>query len=159
MSRLFTVAIALMCLVGAVSAHELRNSGGQFTFVPERGFHRAVAAGFSSAGLPGHPELPVRHLTCILPPGVKADSVQFKACDYAFRALTVKYGVPVQGRVRLQLYDVQGRIAAAITDEELKPGYYRQDISRQALSLPAGVYFLALTQHGNRVTRKVTLVE
>ena len=99
MSRLFTVAIALMCLVGAVSAHELRNSGGQFTFVPERGFHRAVAAGFSSAGLPGHPELPVRHLTCILPPGVKADSVQFKACDYAF--LGEYYIYPAQPTVPL----------------------------------------------------------
>lgn len=77
----------------------------------------------------------------------------------AFRALTVRYGVPVPGRVRLLLYDIQGRIAATIMDQELEPGYYRQDISKRALSLPAGVYFLSLAQNGNQVTRKVTLVE
>ncbi|UCG44250.1 MAG: T9SS type A sorting domain-containing protein [candidate division WOR-3 bacterium] len=77
----------------------------------------------------------------------------------AFSGFTVQYGVPVQGRVRLQLHDVQGRVAVVVSDEELAPGYYRQDISKWALPLPAGVYFLALAQNGNRVTRKVTLVE
>ena len=77
----------------------------------------------------------------------------------AFRSLTVRYGVSVQGRVRLLLYDVQGRIVAAIADEELEPGYYRQDINKRALSLPAGVYFLSLAQNGKQVTRKVTLSE
>ena len=77
----------------------------------------------------------------------------------ALSAFSVQYGVPVQGRVELLLYDVQGRIAATIRDEDLEPGYYRQDISKWALSLPAGVYFLNLTQDGKHVTRKVALVE
>ena len=47
------------------------------------------------------------------------------------------------------------------TSQYQEPGYYRQDISKRARAraLPAGVYFLTLTQGDSRVTSRVTLVE
>ncbi|MEO0080856.1 MAG: C25 family cysteine peptidase [candidate division WOR-3 bacterium] len=73
--------------------------------------------------------------------------------------LTVQYGVPVKGRVKLLLYDTQGRSRSVITDEDVNPGYYRQVISRDAWPFSAGVYFLALTQNGSQVTRKVAVAK
>jgi hypothetical protein len=72
---------------------------------------------------------------------------------------TVQYGVPVKGRVRLLLYDAQGRVKAKVSDEELSPGYYRLAFRKRTWSLPAGVYFLALTQGCSRVARRVVLAE
>jgi len=70
---------------------------------------------------------------------------------------TAQYGVPVNGRVRLTLYDVQGRVKITFADREMTPGYYRLAMSGPSRSLPAGVYYLSLTQLGNRVTRKLVL--
>jgi hypothetical protein len=73
---------AFVCLVGALAAYQLSYSRGQFSFVPERGFQRVVATDFFPDGPPGSPELPVRFLTYILPPDMKADSVNIRSCDY-----------------------------------------------------------------------------
>jgi hypothetical protein len=69
----------------------------------------------------------------------------------------VQYGVPVKGRVRLMLYDVQGRVKMTVADREMIPGNYRQDIRKQSRSLPAGIYYLSLAQQGKQATKKVVL--
>jgi hypothetical protein len=73
--------------------------------------------------------------------------------------LTVRYGVPAKGRVRLMLCDVQGRVETVIRDGELNPGYYREAFRKDGRSVPAGVYVLVLAQNGKRVTRKLVLME
>jgi len=73
--------------------------------------------------------------------------------------LQAQYGVPVKGRVRLTLYDVQGRVKITFADREMSPGYYRLAMGGPSRSLPAGVYYLSLTQLGNQVTKKVVLAE
>jgi hypothetical protein len=73
---------ALVCLFGVLAAYQLSYSPGQFSFEPEREFYRVVTSDFFRDEPPGCPELPVRFLTYILPPGVTADSVNVKACEY-----------------------------------------------------------------------------
>jgi len=77
----------------------------------------------------------------------------------SFGDFAVQYGVPLRGRVKLTLFDIQGRIKAVLRDEEVNPGYYRAVIKRQSWSLPAGIYYLSLTQQGKRVTEKVVIVD
>jgi hypothetical protein len=75
---------ALVCLVGVLAAYQLSYSPGQFSFEREREFYRVITKDFIPDGPPGYPELPVCFLTYILPPGVKADSVSIKTCEYKF---------------------------------------------------------------------------
>ena len=72
---------------------------------------------------------------------------------------TVQYGVPVKGRVKLLVHNVQGRVEAVVRDEELNPGYYREAFRKHKWSLPTGVHFLVLTQNDKKVARKLALVE
>ena len=72
---------------------------------------------------------------------------------------TVQYGVPVKGRVRLTLCDIQGRVESVIRDGELNPGYHRDVLRKDGRSVPAGVHFLVLAQNGKRLTRKLVLME
>lgn len=76
-----------------------------------------------------------------------------------FGDFMVQYGVPVKGRVRLMLCDVQGRVETVIRDGELNSGYYREAFRKDGRSVPAGVHFLVLAQDGKRVTRKLVLAE
>jgi len=75
---------ALVCLIGVLGAYQLSYSPGQFSFEREREFSRIITKDFIPDGPPGYPELPVCFLTYILPPGVKADSVSIKTCEYKF---------------------------------------------------------------------------
>jgi hypothetical protein len=77
----------------------------------------------------------------------------------AFGDFTVQYGVPVKGRVRLMLCDVQGRVETVIKDGEVNPGYYRETFRKDGKSVPVGVHFLVLAQNGKRLTRKLVLME
>jgi hypothetical protein len=72
---------------------------------------------------------------------------------------TVRYGVPVKGRVRLMLCDAQGSVERVIRDGDLNPGYYRETFSKDGRSVPAGVHFLVLAQNGTRITRKLVLMD
>jgi hypothetical protein len=76
-----------------------------------------------------------------------------------FGDFTVRYGVPVKGRVKLMFCDVQGRVEKVIRDGELSPGYYRETFRKDGRSVPAGVHFLVLAQNGKRITRKLVLMD
>ncbi|MCX6841498.1 MAG: hypothetical protein NTX53_04330 [candidate division WOR-3 bacterium] len=93
------------------------------------------------------------------PPGVQPRLRLLVRPNPAFGDFTVQYGVPVKGRVRLMICDVQGRVETVIRDGELNPGYYRDAFRKDSRPVLAGVHFLVLAQNGMRLTRKLVLME
>ena len=76
--------------------------------------------------------------------------------------LTINYALPRQARVTLKLYDIAGKLVTTFANGSQRPGYYHIAWNRQdarGRSVPAGVYFCALTADGKRLTRKVVLTE
>lgn len=80
---------------------------------------------------------------------------------------TIKYNIPlVRGvtaqngwgvLVKLAVYDILGREAAVLVNEEMKPGSY--SAVWNALNLPSGVYLYTLTAGEYRQTRKMILLK
>lgn len=70
------------------------------------------------------------------------------------------YTLPEAGHLRLAVYDVQGRQAALLADENRRAGHYtaRWDgRDRRRSKLPSGVYFLLLEFGGRVETRKIVI--
>lgn len=61
------------------------------------------------------------------------------------------------GPVNITVYDIQGKNAAELVNEELKPGTYK--INFDGSSLPSGVYFYRLTSKDFSETKKMILVK
>ena len=70
---------------------------------------------------------------------------------------TIQYGLPVDAAVNIIVYDLQGRIAAELTNEFKSAGYYtlHWDASDQA----SGIYFVKLMASGFTKTQKLMLVK
>jgi hypothetical protein len=69
---------------------------------------------------------------------------------------TVSFSLPVEGPVRLRVFDVRGRSVATIVDARLAAGpHVREWIPRR---LPAGVYHVELSDGGRRESRKVVRI-
>jgi hypothetical protein len=74
----------------------------------------------------------------------------------------IKYDVPSQGRVTLEIYDVSGRLVRKLVDDVQSPGpkvvtWSGADDRGQRVA--TGVYFYRLTAPGFQRTLKMTLVE
>lgn len=80
MRRTSIAAIVLCLLVASMAyAHELRVAPGRFGLTTDRGFDRAVPGpDFALTGRAGEPELPVQHLTYVLPPGMEATAIKME---------------------------------------------------------------------------------
>lgn len=76
---------------------------------------------------------------------------------------TIRYSIPVPGRVRLKIYDAAGRLVRTLVDEEQSPraGVFRvnwngtNDAGREVAS---GVYFCRLTMKGYSQTKKMVIL-
>jgi len=60
-------------------------------------------------------------------------------------------------KVKLNIYDVNGRMVETLVDHELKPGSY--EVTWNAVMRSSGVYFYDLTVDGFRETKKMVLVK
>jgi photosystem II stability/assembly factor-like uncharacterized protein len=69
---------------------------------------------------------------------------------------TIEFSIPKDDRVRLNVYDVTGRVVATVMDKNLKAGSH--SISFNADKLATGVYFYKLTTSTGEMTRKMVLV-
>jgi Divergent InlB B-repeat domain len=69
--------------------------------------------------------------------------------------ITIEFGVPADGRVRLTLVDVQGRLAGVLIDENRVAG--RHEVRWESRGTRPGVYFACLEAGGRREIRRVVL--
>jgi hypothetical protein len=65
---------------------------------------------------------------------------------------TILFGMPAQGRIEMDVYDVSGRKVANLADGEYGPGYHRVEWRAQA---GRGIYFVRLRQGAEVLTRKI----
>lgn len=70
---------------------------------------------------------------------------------------TIEYTVPIQGQVRIEIYDLLGRRVKRLMDEIQAPGSYL--VSFSGNNLASGVYFCRYTIAGEMGTRKMLLVK
>jgi len=70
--------------------------------------------------------------------------------------LTVRFTLPLAEPARLELVDVAGR--AVVTREVLGAGDHAVDLVAER-RVPAGLYFVRLTQGANRKTARVTMLK
>lgn len=68
-------------------------------------------------------------------------------------ATTLRFEIPRQSQVSLELYDILGRRIAVLLDAELAPGVH--DFSFEASDLESGVYLYRLKSDGFSQTRKL----
>jgi hypothetical protein len=70
---------------------------------------------------------------------------------------TVRFGIPAEGRVCLEVYDVSGRIVTRLADRTYPAGYHKVDWADPGDVAGTGLYFLRLQFHGDEVTHKVVI--
>jgi hypothetical protein len=56
----------------------------------------------------------------------------------------ITFGIPNDGRVKIDIYDVSGRAVTNLTDEEYAAGYHSMDWIADRKAIPAGIYFVRL---------------
>jgi hypothetical protein len=75
---------------------------------------------------------------------------------------SIRFRVPQEGPVGLDLYDASGaRMAAILSQQRLTPGWHILDRRSTGLlsNLPQGVYFLRLKTEAGTTARKITVVK
>ena len=97
--------------------------------------------------------------TAVDPPLPRADTELFlAAAPNPFHGSTlIRYRVQQPGRVRLTLYDLQGRALATLVDGERAAGEY--SVSLAGTGLAAGVYHYRLDSGGASVVRRAVLLK
>ena len=70
---------------------------------------------------------------------------------------TILYEIPVDGQVRVEVYDVLGREVATVADHRAQPGSY--SVTWDAGELPSGIYFVRMEAGEFRQTRKGVLLK
>ncbi len=70
---------------------------------------------------------------------------------------TIRYSIPVAGKVKLQVYNVLGALVETLVDEERPAGKYT--LTWDASSVASGVYFYRLSVEGNTLIRKMMLLK
>ena len=71
--------------------------------------------------------------------------------------ISIRYTIPYSCPVKLEAYDIQGKLVKVITDKFMQKGSY--SIKWDSKGFGAGVYFLRLSVNGSEVSRKVTIIK
>jgi hypothetical protein len=79
----------------------------------------------------------------------------FSAPNPFQQSVTLSFTAPVEGRARLGLYDISGRLRVTVMDGEVRPGPF--SVIWAPERLPAGVYLARLQLAGRVETRRVVL--
>ncbi|TKJ43837.1 hypothetical protein CEE36_01590 [candidate division TA06 bacterium B3_TA06] len=76
-------------------------------------------------------------------------------------ALTLSYGLPCPARVRLKIYDINGRMIKTLLDEDMPAGYHQTEWDtrdREGREVASGIYFCVLeTKEGIYKTKAVVI--
>lgn len=70
---------------------------------------------------------------------------------------TIRYSIPEQKHVQLEIFDVLGRKVATLVDETKNQGIYPVQFSAEGLA--SGIYFYRIIIDGDVTTKKMTLVK
>lgn len=70
---------------------------------------------------------------------------------------SVRFSVPRASRATLQVYNALGQNVAILLSEDLPPGYHEKQWTPSGLA--SGIYFFKLEAAGERVTKKLLLLE
>lgn len=73
--------------------------------------------------------------------------------------LKISYGLPKDGRVKLTLYDLTGRVIKILTEEHQNAGYYKHSVDLQKDQLSNGIYFLSLELEQDKKFKKITILK
>jgi len=68
----------------------------------------------------------------------------------------VRYSLPVESKISLQLYDISGRLVKTLVNETKKPGIYKVNLNTKTLS--AGIYFLSLKTESKRIIERLVVI-
>ena len=76
-------------------------------------------------------------------------------------ALTIKFGLERSSDVKVDVFDVRGRLVGTVVEEPMPAGHHSirwfgEDSSGRAVA--SGVYFIRISAGRDRLTRRVTLV-
>ncbi|OPX18603.1 hypothetical protein BXT86_00285 [candidate division WOR-3 bacterium 4484_100] len=78
------------------------------------------------------------------------------------RSITnIEYQVPVSGRVRLKIYDINGRLVKTLIDEFEKPGYYNIYWNRKnetGTAVGSGIYFCIFEANNYNEIKKLIIL-
>ena len=69
----------------------------------------------------------------------------------------IHFSIPEAGHATLNVYNVRGELVSTLTDEWLDEGSH--SLQLDASNLASGVYVYTLSQNGNHITRKMTLLK
>ncbi len=102
-------------------------------------------------------------VACARPPGPAGQRLLLDAGPSPFRGrLTVRYALPVPGRARVAVYDINGRLVRTLADGDgtTAVGQVAWDGKDQrGATLPAGAYLVRLAADSRAAVRKVMLVD
>jgi hypothetical protein len=89
---------------------------------------------------------------------VPAMTLGVKVYPNPVKALSViRYSLPAEGKVSLQLYDISGRLVKTLVNEDKKPGSYSITLNTKILS--AGVYFIFLQTESKRIIERLVIIK
>jgi hypothetical protein len=91
----------------------------------------------------------------IASPSVRNDFIVYP--NPARLLTTIRYSLPAESKVSLQLYDISGRLIKTLVDEQKKAGNY--SLTFNSHTLPAGVYFLSLQSKSNRIIQRLVVIK
>lgn len=125
-------------------------------------YYRALGDGSGFYGYASAPELVADVVVEIVDSvtGAAAQKPEFALAQFPnpFNAeTTFEYSLPVQGKVRIEIYDILGRKIQTLVDAEQPAGQYR--ISYSARALASGIYFYHYAIAGKTGTRKMLLIK
>jgi hypothetical protein len=70
---------------------------------------------------------------------------------------TIRYSLPIESKVSLQLFDISGRLVKTLVNEQKKSGNY--SINLNTCTLSAGIYFLSLATEEQRIIERLVVVK
>lgn len=70
---------------------------------------------------------------------------------------TIKFNVPVQSLVKIDVFDITGRIVETLVNAELREGYY--EINWDASKISSGIYFYIIHAGNFSETKKMVLIK
>ena len=77
--------------------------------------------------------------------------------SYKNNLISIRYTIPYSTSVKLEAYDIKGKLVKVITNKFIHKGSY--SVNWNSKRFGSGVYFLKLSANGSAITRKVTIIK
>ena len=86
------------------------------------------------------------------------DFILFQNYPNPFNPTTsIKYYVPVQGQLKIGLFDILGNQIRSLVDKDVQAGSY--ELSIDGSNLASGTYFVKMISQSNQQTIKISLIK